>query len=102
MENTNESALKQKEEFLPAGKEAIEDKIAKKNDFFADFDFDKLEIDIREMFKSGVHFGHQKARKNPKMDGYVFITKNGINIIGEATKNIPMKIRKEYPEIPWR
>ena len=23
-------------------------------------------------------------------------------IIGEATKNIPMKIRKEYPEIPWR
>jgi len=23
-------------------------------------------------------------------------------IIGEATKNIPLKIRKEYPEIPWR
>ena len=23
-------------------------------------------------------------------------------IIGEATKNIPMKIRKEYLEIPWR
>lgn len=81
MENTKDSALKQKEESLPIGKEAIMDKIAKKNDFFADFDFDKLEIDIREMFKSGVHFGHQKARKNPKMDEYVFITKNGINII---------------------
>src|SRR5665647_974405 len=81
MENTKDSALKQKEESLPIGKEAIQDKIAKKNDFFADFDFDKLEIDIREMFKSGVHFGHQKARKNPKMDEYVFLTKNGINII---------------------
>lgn len=22
--------------------------------------------------------------------------------IGEAAKNIPMKIRKEYPDIPWR
>ena len=47
----------------------------------AGFDFDKLEIDVREMFKSGVHFGHQKARKNPKMDEYIFLTKNGINII---------------------
>jgi len=23
-------------------------------------------------------------------------------IIGEATKNIPDKIRQKYPEIPWR
>lgn len=23
-------------------------------------------------------------------------------IIGEATKNIPLKIKKEYPKIPWR
>lgn len=81
MENKQDSAAKQKKEFLPASKEVMKGKIAKKNDFFADFDFDKLEIDIREMFKSGVHFGHQKARKNPKMDEYVFLTKNGINII---------------------
>ena len=81
MENKKDSALKQKEESLPTGKESIKGKIAKKNDFFADFDFDKLEVDMREMFKSGVHFGHQKARKNPKMNEYVFLTKNGINII---------------------
>jgi small subunit ribosomal protein S2 len=81
MENTKVSALKQEAGSLPVGKETVEEKTAKKNDFFADFDFDKLEMDIREMFKSGAHFGHQKARKNPKMDEYVFMTKNGINII---------------------
>ncbi|MDK2789710.1 MAG: hypothetical protein PWP15_217 [Methanothermococcus sp.] len=25
-----------------------------------------------------------------------------LEIIGEATKNIPEKIRKKYPEIPWK
>ncbi len=25
-----------------------------------------------------------------------------IEIIGEAVKNIPQKIRREYPDIPWR
>jgi uncharacterized protein with HEPN domain len=25
-----------------------------------------------------------------------------IEVIGEATKNIPNKIRNKYPEIPWR
>jgi len=28
-----------------------------------------------------VHFGHQKARRSPKMNEYIFGTKNGINII---------------------
>lgn len=50
-------------------------------DFFADFDFGSLKTDMQAMLKAGVHFGHQKSRKNPKMDEYVFGTKNGINII---------------------
>jgi uncharacterized protein with HEPN domain len=25
-----------------------------------------------------------------------------LEIIGEATKNIPQRVRKSYPEIPWR
>jgi small subunit ribosomal protein S2 len=81
MEHNKDSVLKQKKESLSVDKEIVKDQIAKKNDFFADFDFSQLEVDIREMFKSGVHFGHQKARKNPKMDEYIFMTKNGINII---------------------
>lgn len=50
-------------------------------DYFADFDFAKLEVDMRAMLKSGVHFGHQKSRKNPKMSAYIFGARNGINII---------------------
>jgi len=56
-------------------------------DYFSDFDFSKLEINIKEMFKNGVHFGHHKSRKNPKMNKYVFATKNNINILNlEQTK----------------
>lgn len=50
-------------------------------DYFANFDFSKLEISLEEMFKGGVHFGHHKSRKNPKADEYVFGTRNAINII---------------------
>lgn len=56
-------------------------------DCFSDFDFSKLEIDIEEMFKRGVHFGHHKSRKNPKMNEFIFATKNNINIFDlEKTK----------------
>ena len=60
---------------------AAQNKISKGEDYFADFNFDSLQVDIKSMLKNGVHFGHQKARKNPKMDEYVFGTKNSINII---------------------
>ncbi|HRZ95410.1 MAG TPA: 30S ribosomal protein S2 [Candidatus Moranbacteria bacterium] len=43
-------------------------------------DFGKLEINIENMFKSGVHFGHHKSRKNPKMNDYIFGTRSNINI----------------------
>jgi small subunit ribosomal protein S2 len=46
-----------------------------------DFDFEKLEISLEQMFRSGVHFGHHKSRKNPKAEEYIFGVKNGINII---------------------
>lgn len=32
-------------------------------DYFADFDFGTLEVDMGEMLKAGVHFGHQKSKK---------------------------------------
>jgi len=56
-----------------AGKEIV--------DYFSGFDFTKLEISTEEMFKNGVHFGHHKSRKNPKMDEFIFGVKNGISIL---------------------
>lgn len=46
-----------------------------------ELDFSKLEISMEQMFKSGVHFGHHKSRKNPKAEEYIFGTKGSINII---------------------
>jgi small subunit ribosomal protein S2 len=60
---------------------AVQKNVSSGEDYFASFDFASLAVDMKAMLKSGVHFGHQKARKNPKMDEYVFGTKNGINII---------------------
>ncbi len=64
---------------------SLPDKETKKdqkgNDYFADFDFDKLEMSMQKMLKNGVHFGHQKSRKNPKMEKYIFGTRNDISII---------------------
>ncbi len=50
-------------------------------DYFADFDFSNLKGNLEDLFKSGVHFGHHKSRKNPKMDEYIFTTRKGICII---------------------
>lgn len=50
-------------------------------DYFADFDFGSLKLDLETMLKAGVHFGHQNSRKNPKMDRYIFTTRKGINIL---------------------
>ncbi len=36
---------------------------------------------MMDMLKAGVHFGHKKSKKHPKMDEYVFGVRNGISII---------------------
>ena len=38
-------------------------------------------IDLKLLIKSGVHFGHQKSKRNPKMDPYIWGYKNNINLI---------------------
>jgi uncharacterized protein with HEPN domain len=35
-------------------------------------------------------------------DEKVYAVIRAIEIIGEATKNVPQSIRKKYPEIPWK
>jgi len=38
-------------------------------------------VTMKELLESGVHFGHQTFRWNPKMDKYIFIKRNGIHIL---------------------
>ena len=38
-------------------------------------------ISMKELLESGVHFGHQTRRWNPKMKPYIFGARNGIHII---------------------
>jgi small subunit ribosomal protein S2 len=38
-------------------------------------------IDIEEMAKVGLHFGHKKSKINPKMEPYLYGVRNGIHII---------------------
>jgi len=42
---------------------------------------EKTKINMMDMLKAGVHFGHKKSKKHPKMDEYVFGIRNGISII---------------------
>lgn len=57
------------------------EKKAEAESYFAGLDLAKIEVSLAEMMKNGVHFGHQKSRRNPKMDEYIFTTKKGINIL---------------------
>lgn len=36
---------------------------------------------VKEMFKAGVHFGHKKSNRHPKMEQYIYGLKNNIQII---------------------
>lgn len=38
-------------------------------------------VSLAQMMESGVHFGHQTRRWNPKMDQYIYSSRNGVHII---------------------
>ncbi|MDX9913896.1 MAG: 30S ribosomal protein S2 [Candidatus Moranbacteria bacterium] len=44
-------------------------------------DFSVSEISLDKMLKNGVHFGHNKSCKDPRMNRFIFGAKRGINII---------------------
>ncbi|MFH0818601.1 MAG: 30S ribosomal protein S2 [Patescibacteria group bacterium] len=45
------------------------------------------EISLSEMLKCGIHFGHRKSKRHPKMCPFIFTTKQNISIIDlEKTK----------------
>jgi len=47
------------------------------------------EFTMRGLLESGAHFGHQSHRWNPKMDSYIFGTRNNIHII-DLAQTVPL------------
>jgi len=39
------------------------------------------DAELEEMIRVGLHFGHKKTKKHPKMDPYLFGVRSGVNII---------------------
>ncbi len=50
------------------------------------------EYSMRQLLEAGVHFGHQAHRWNPKMDEYIFGTRNNIHIV-DLAQTVPMMHR---------
>ena len=38
-------------------------------------------VSLAELLESGVHFGHQTRRWNPRMSQYIYTARNGVHII---------------------
>ena len=56
-------------------------------EYFADFDFSRVDDSLESLLKAGVHFGHLKSRRHPRMEEYIFTTRKNINILNlEKTK----------------
>ena len=54
-------------------------------------------IDAIEEFVKGLDYDDFEDDKRT-----VFAVTRAIEIIGEATKNIPVTLRNKYPQIPWK
>ncbi|TVP96760.1 MAG: 30S ribosomal protein S2 [Acholeplasmatales bacterium] len=57
-------------------------------------------VSMKQLLESGVHFGHQTRRWNPKMDQYIYTQRNGIHIIDlQKTVGYIEEAYKQFMEI---
>lgn len=50
------------------------------------------DFSMRELLEAGAHFGHQAHRWNPKMEKFIFGTRNNVHII-DLAQSVPMLYR---------
>ncbi len=65
----------------PTEAEAPQKASEEKASYFAEMNFDTLDVSLEGLLKAGVHFGHLKSRRHPKMDEYIYTTRKNINIV---------------------
>ena len=56
-------------------------------------------VSLAQMLESGVHFGHQTRRWNPKMAPYIFTERNGVHIIDLVQTAQLMEEAYEYMRV---
>ncbi len=56
-------------------------------------------VSLAQMLESGVHFGHQTRRWNPKMAPYIFTERNGVHIIDLVQTAQLMEDAYEYMRV---
>lgn len=61
-------------------------------------DENKKSIDLRDLIKSGVQFGHQTWRWNPKMAPYIWGQKNGIHLIDVSKTKYQLQKAEKFIE----
>lgn len=54
------------------------------------------EIGMMNMLKAGVHFGHKKSKRHPKMSQYIYTVRNGISIIDLGKTTTKLNEALEY------
>src|SRR3954449_12608375 len=55
-----------------------------------------ISIGIKELLDSGVHFGHQTKRWNPKMKKFIFDARNGIHIVDLSKTMAQLEAATEF------
>lgn len=61
------------------GEEKMGEKVG--SNYFADLDFEKLDTSLEGLLRAGVHFGHLKSRRHPRMHEYIYTTRKNISIL---------------------
>lgn len=56
-------------------------------------------VSLAQMMEAGVHFGHQTRRWNPKMDQYIYSSRNGVHIIDLVQTAQLMEDAYEYMRV---
>lgn len=57
-----------------------------------------MEITLKDLLDSGVHFGHQLRRWNPKSKGFVYDNRHGLSIIDLTKTHACLKAATEFLE----
>ncbi|MFZ1736152.1 MAG: 30S ribosomal protein S2 [Candidatus Moraniibacteriota bacterium] len=78
-EETKTETLSEEKEVTVIPSASTADVLA--SDYFANLDFGAVDVTLETLLKAGVHFGHMKSRRHPKMEAYTYTTRNNLNIL---------------------